>query len=86
MSISNLLGLKCQDAASYCNKVEYREASFSDKMKLRLHLLFCKPCKDYNHKNQKLTQLLKQADLKSCSKEEKESYRQRMEASSEALK
>lgn len=86
MSISSLLGLKCEDAASYCNKSEYQEASFSDKVKLRLHLFFCKPCKDYNHKNNKLSQLIKEADLKSCTEEEKNLLRQRMAAQSETFK
>ena len=86
MSISSLLGLKCEDAASYCNKAEYKEASFSDKVKLKVHLFFCKPCKDYNHKNHKLSQLIKKADLKSCTEEEKDLYRQQIEANSETLK
>lgn len=83
MDISNLLGLNCKNAANYCNKAEYQEAGFRDKVKLKLHLLFCKPCKNYNHKNQKLSELIKKADIKTCTKEEKELLKQRMEAKSE---
>lgn len=86
MSLRSFLGLNCEDAASYCNKAEYNEASISDKVKLKFHLIFCKPCKEYNHKNHKLTQLLKKADLKSCSENEKDRYRHYTEANSETFK
>lgn len=85
MGLSSLLGLNCEDAANYCNKAEYKEAGFRDKMKLRLHLFFCKPCKAHNHKNHKLSELIKKADIKTCTKEEKDLYRQRMEAKSETI-
>lgn len=87
MSIKSFFSLNCEEAAGYCNKVEYREASFQDKIKLNLHLFFCSPCKKYDHNNHKLSRLIEKADLKSCTKEEKEAYRQRMkEESSETFK
>lgn len=87
MRIGNFFNSKCEEAASYCNKVEYREASFKEKIKLRLHLFFCEPCKEYNHKNHKLTQLFEKANLQTCTEEEKEAYRQRIKTeSSETFK
>lgn len=87
MSMRSFFSLNCEEAAGYCNKAEYREASIKDKIKLRFHLFFCSPCKEYNHKNHKLSQLLDKADLQACTEEEKEAYRQRIKAeSSETFK
>lgn len=86
MTLKSLLGLNCEDAAGYCNKAEYQEASVREKFMLRVHLFFCSPCKDLNHKNHKLSELIRQANLKSCSEDEKELYKQKMEENSELHK
>lgn len=80
MSLKSFLNLNCEEAAGYCNKAEYEEASLQDKIKLRLHLFFCNQCKEYNHNNHKLSRLLDKADLQACTEEEKETYRQRIKA------
>lgn len=68
--------LNCAEAASLCAKAEYKEASLREKLRLKLHLYLCRTCKDYNQNNKKLSSLLKKADLKSCSAQEKENYRE----------
>lgn len=79
MGIKSFLGLDCGEAANACHKAEYGEAGFADKLRLKLHLLLCPPCKDYSEKNHRLSILLKKAKFHSCTKEEKDKYRQRME-------
>ena len=78
MNLKSLLGLNCDEAATACSKAQYKEASLREKLKLRLHLFFCKPCKEYSKKNQKLSLLIKKAKIQTCSEVEKEAYRQRM--------
>jgi hypothetical protein len=87
MKRKNFVRLSCAEAAEVCNKTEYKEANFKDKLKLILHLFFCKTCDHYYKENQKLSGLIKKADLKFCTPEEKEAYRQRIaEKNLEALK
>lgn len=67
--------LSCAEAASVCTKAEYKEASLREKLKLKLHLYFCRTCKDYYYNNKKLSCLIGKADLKSCSSKEKEHFK-----------
>lgn len=68
--------LSCAEAASMCTKAEYKEASLREKIRLKLHLYFCRTCKEYNNNNKKLSGLLKKADLKSCSSKEKDRFKE----------
>lgn len=78
MKVKKLLTLSCSEAEEFCDKVQYQEAGLLTKAKLRLHLLFCRTCKDYTRKNLKLTALLKKASLKTCTKQEKERYKKQI--------
>ena len=48
--------IKCDSACTICDKAQYNEASFRDKLCLAVHLVFCKSCRDYVRNNRKLTQ------------------------------
>lgn len=48
--------LNCDSACIICDKAQYKEASFTDKLCLLLHLASCKSCRNYVRKNRKLTQ------------------------------
>ncbi len=63
--------ISCEEAAIICNKTQYKEASFLEKMKLELHILFCRACAGFSRKNQKLTVLCEKAQLRSLSEEDK---------------
>ena len=52
--------IACDEAQHTCDKSQYNEASFLEKVQLSLHLLFCKACQNYTSKNTKLTKLMKQ--------------------------
>lgn len=87
MNVKSFLGLNCTEAATACSKAQYKEAGLREKLRLRLHLFFCTPCKELSKNNQKLSLLIKKANLQSCSEVEKEAYRQRMkDADSQASK
>lgn len=54
----NLL-IKCNEATSICDKKQYNEASFFDKIRLSIHNFLCHRCKLYSHQNKIMTQLLR---------------------------
>ncbi len=58
------LFLKCNEAAHVCDKSQYKEASLSEKLKLKLHLLLCGLCRNHAHRNTKLSQTLKSCKVK----------------------
>lgn len=73
------LFVDCSEAAHCCDKVQYEEASMLEKLKIHLHLFFCRPCKKYSEKNIKLTALMKKANLKSCTEKEKEAWKEKID-------
>lgn len=51
--------LICQEANHICDKNQYKEASFWEKVKLTIHLIYCRACRKYTGRNVKLTKLVK---------------------------
>jgi len=43
--------LTCDEATTICDKSQYNEASFFEKIKLQLHILLCKKCWKYSKQN-----------------------------------
>lgn len=69
--------ITCDEATLICDKSQYNEATFLEKMKLTWHFLQCKICKLYTKQNSKMTLLLKMKpsdciQKKCLSKEDKE--------------
>ena len=79
MSSKDVFGLSCSEAAKICDKTAYRESGFLEKLKLKIHLYFCKNCKNYNQRNKRLNELINKAKIHSCSKEEKEVFKERIQ-------
>lgn len=63
--------ISCDKAAIICNKTQYGEASFMDKVKLKFHLFMCKTCSTFTKKNTQLTTLCEKANLYGLSEQEK---------------
>ncbi len=63
--------ISCEKAAIICNKTQYEEASFMEKLKLRFHLLICKTCSAFTKKNTEFTTLCEKANLHSLSEHDK---------------
>ncbi|SIS83537.1 hypothetical protein SAMN05421766_104260 [Zobellia uliginosa] len=63
--------ISCEKAAIICNKAQYREATFIEKLKLRFHLLMCKTCSKATKKNTQLTSLCDKANLHSLTENDK---------------
>lgn len=64
--------ISCDEASLICNKTQYKEASFWEVAKLRLHLFICKTCPQFTKKNTKLTSLCNKANLAALSKDDKD--------------
>jgi len=55
--------ISCDEAAIICNKKQYKEATFIEKIKLVMHLIYCKTCSKFSKKNAELTALCNKAPL-----------------------
>ena len=49
------LSINCDEATTICDKSQYGEASFFDRIRLTLHLALCKHCKKYTKQNSLMT-------------------------------
>lgn len=71
--------ISCEDAAHICTKSQYKEASFWEILKLRIHILYCKTCAKFSKRNKTLTSLCDNASLNTLSEKEKESMKKDLE-------
>ena len=53
------LNITCDEATTICDKNQYGEASFFDKVKLNIHFIGCKICALYSKQNTLLSRLYK---------------------------
>ncbi|MFV8224976.1 hypothetical protein [Christiangramia aquimixticola] len=68
--------MDCSAAAICCDKAQYQEANFFEKIKLSFHLLLCKTCRKFSSRNRRLTDLMEDAKLKTCSEEQKKQWKE----------
>ena len=71
--------LKCNEATNVCDKSQYNEAGFFDKIALKIHLLMCKLCKGYAKRNASLTETIKSANIKTLHPDEKQAIKVRIQ-------
>ena len=57
------LRITCNEATTICDKSQYKEASFIEKIKLNLHFLTCEICRLYTKQNNKMSRLFKTNSL-----------------------
>ena len=57
------LKLSCQEANHVCDKNQYKEAGFWEKVKLNIHLIYCAACRKYTSRNMKLTKAMKSSKV-----------------------
>ncbi len=70
--------MKCENANHVCDRNQYKEASFLERVKLTVHLIYCRACRKYSVRNNKLSDVLKTSDLKTISKEDKNNLKERL--------
>jgi|TARA_R110002051_G_scaffold88673_2_gene156239 hypothetical protein len=72
------LKLKCHEAEHVCDKNQYKEAGFWEKVILTLHMAYCRACRKYTVKNSKLTKAMQNPKVQSVSQEEKEAMKEKL--------
>lgn len=77
--LHKLFHVDCAEANNCCDKAQYRNASFGEKMKLLVHLAYCKACRRYTNRNRKLTKLVDRSNLKPCSEAQKKQWKETIE-------
>jgi Zn-finger nucleic acid-binding protein len=72
MSKDYKIFVSCDKAAHTCDKSQYNEASLWEKIKLNIHLIYCKACRKYSSNNGKLTKLIHKSEVEYLKASEKE--------------
>jgi hypothetical protein len=55
---------KCKEASHICDKSQYEESSFTERLLMKMHQWMCKVCRQHSEENTKLTKIIQKADLK----------------------
>lgn len=74
--------ISCEEAAIICNKAQYKEASFWERVRLKIHLMYCSHCSQFARMNKKLTSLCALARLRALTGKEKEEIREKVKEKS----
>jgi hypothetical protein len=51
--------ITCDEASTICDKSQYNESTFLEKLKLNFHLFICKACALYVKQNRKMSRFFK---------------------------
>lgn len=70
--------LECHEANHICDKNQYKEATFWEKVRLNIHLIYCRACRKYTKRNIKLTKHVKDPRVKTISTEDRNALKERM--------
>ena len=79
MSTKIKIMMPCDKANHVCNKAQYKEASFCDKIKLTIHLIYCKACRKYSKKNAKLSETINKSKVECMDRVAKETLKENFE-------
>lgn len=69
------LMVPCNQAHHVCDKSQYKEASIWEKLKLIIHLIYCKACRAYTKNNIKLSNTIHKAKIECLDKKNKEAMK-----------
>jgi len=67
--------ISCDEANHNCDKSQYNEATLWEKIKLNIHLLYCKACRKYSKNNAKLTKIMNNSELEYLKPSEKDTIK-----------
>jgi len=71
--------MKCEEANHVCDKNQYKEANFMERVRLAIHLIYCSACRKYSFNNNKLTKALKKSDVKTISEADKNTLKEQLQ-------
>ena len=64
--------IPCDEANHVCDKTQYNDATLWEKIKLNIHLIYCRACRKYTANNSKLTKAIKKSDVECLDKKSKD--------------
>jgi chorismate synthase len=79
MSSKLKITMPCDEANHVCDKTQYKEATLWEKIKLNIHLLYCRACRKYTTNNAKLTKKIKESKVECLDKKCKESMKKELD-------
>ena len=79
MSTKMKMVIPCDEANHVCDKTQYKEASLWEKIKLNIHLLYCRKCRKYTKNNTQLTSTIKHAKVVCLDKKCKEAMKDNLD-------
>lgn len=71
--------IPCEEANHTCDKTQYKEANLWEKIKLSIHLIYCKACKEYTKNNTKLTSKIKASKVECLDQKTKDTIKKNFE-------
>lgn len=72
------LFLKCEEANHSCDKNQYNEATFWEKVKLNVHLIYCSACRKYSARNGKLSKAMHKGNLRTMPEKDKTTLKEQL--------
>lgn len=76
MKDSNKLFFSCDEANHTCDKTQYNEATFWEKIKLNIHLIYCRACREYTKNNARLTKLMRGKEVETMPTSDKKNMQE----------
>lgn len=70
--------LPCDEANHVCDKTQYKDATLWEKIKLNIHLIYCRACRKYTVNNTKLTKAIKKSEVECLDKKCKDSMKKEL--------
>lgn len=70
---------KCDEASHICDKSQYAESSYWERLLMKMHHMMCKVCREHSALNTRLSKLIGKADIKTLPKERKERIRKEIQ-------
>lgn len=71
----NKIFLSCEEAFAICDKAQYKEASFWERVRLFFRFSYCRMTRRYVSRNTKLTETLKNAKVNCLKTEERQALK-----------
>lgn len=81
-----LFNIDCNNGKLLCDKNQYKETTFWEKVKLNLYLVICSECRSYTKNNNKLSKAIKNKEVYTVSVSDKESLKQKLQEQLNAQK
>lgn len=79
MSTKYKFFISCEEAKHICDKSQYGEASFWEKVKLNVRLSWCRFTRAYSSNNNKLTKLMKESKIESLENDTKAEMQRKLQ-------